>query len=196
MRVLLLDNYDSFTYNLYQGIAELGAEVQIYRNDAIDLAGITALAPSHIVLSPGPGRPDKERDFGICGPTIERFGATVPMLGVCLGHQGMVHRLGGKVIAAPQIVHGKTSRLQHDGCGVFAGLAQNLEVMRYHSLMAERRSLPAALQVSAETSDGLIMAVRHRSWPLQGVQFHPESIGTPLGSTLLANFLHVHGGKR
>lgn len=195
MRVLLLDNYDSFTYNLYQLIAGLGAEVLIYRNDAIDLAGIDALAPSQIVLSPGPGRPDNGRDFGICGPVIERYAATIPILGVCLGHQGIVHRLGGRVVAAPEIVHGKTSRLRHDGAGLFADLGQDLEVMRYHSLMADRQSLPAALQISAETSDGLIMAVRHRSWPLFGLQFHPESIGTPMGSTLLSSFLGFSGGK-
>ena len=195
MKVLLLDNYDSFTYNLYQCIAELGAEVVICRNDAIDLAGIAALAPNRIVLSPGPGRPDNARDFGVCGPAIERYGGEIPILGVCLGHQGIVHRLGGRVVAAPEIVHGKTSQLRHDGAGLFAGLAQELEAMRYHSLMAERQSLPATLQISAETSDGVIMAVRHRIWPLYGLQFHPESIGTPLGATLLANFLQLGGGE-
>lgn len=194
MTILLLDNYDSFTHNLYQCVAELGAQVLIRRNDAIDVAEIAALAPRGIVLSPGPGRPENDRDFGICGPVIERFGGQIPILGVCLGHQGIVHRLGGRVVAAPEIVHGKTCTLSHDGRGLFAGLDPGIEAMRYHSLMAERESLPAELQISAEAGDGLIMAVRHRSRPLFGLQFHPESIGTPRGSRLLANFLQICGG--
>ena len=194
MTILLLDNYDSFTHNLYQCIAGLGAQVLIRRNDAIDAAEIAALAPQGIVLSPGPGRPENERDFGVCGPIIERFSGQIPILGVCLGHQGIVHRLGGRVVAAPEIVHGKTCTLNHDGRGLFAGVDSGIEAMRYHSLMAERESLPTDLQISAETGEGLIMAVRHRSWPLFGLQFHPESIGTPKGSQLLANFLQISGG--
>ncbi len=195
MIVLLIDNYDSFTHNLYQRMGELGVQVRVVRNDAIDVAGIEALAPDRIVLSPGPGRPERERDFGVCGQAIEHFGGRLPLLGICLGHQGIVHRLGGQVVSAPEIVHGKSSRIQHDGHGLFDGLEQGIEVMRYHSLMAERSSLPESLQISAETDQGLVMAVRHRQWPLYGVQFHPESIGTPEGSRLLGNFLAMNGGS-
>ena len=194
MNVLLLDNYDSFTHNLYQRIGELGAAVEVVRNDAIDVAGVEAMAPDRIVISPGPGRPARARDFGICADVIASFSGRVPLLGICLGHQGIVHGLGGRVVSAPEIVHGKASPIQHDGVGLFGGLAQDIEVMRYHSLMAERQSLPASLQISAQTADGLVMAVRHRKWPLFGLQFHPESIGTPDGSRLLGNFLTMDGG--
>ncbi len=191
-RVLVLDNYDSFTYNLVHLIGVLGAEPVVIRNDAIDINGIAALAPSHIVLSPGPGRPSEARDFGICGEALLRYGPTVPILGVCLGHQGIVHYLGGRITQAPTIVHGKQSRLRHDGHGLFAGLPAPLEVMRYHSLVADRTTLPSCLRVIAETiDDGLIMAVAHESWPMAGVQFHPESVGTPGGQLLMANFLGV-----
>jgi len=192
MAVLILDNYDSFTYNLYQYLGELGGDPVVYRNDALSLEQIRTLAPSHIVLSPGPGSPDRERDFGICGPVIHALGGQLPILGVCLGHQGIIHHLGGRVIRAPQIVHGKTSRVRHTGRGLFAGLPLELPVMRYHSLLGERTTLPDCLEVTAETcNDGLIMAVQHREWPLFGIQFHPESVGTPDGKRMLQTFLEV-----
>lgn len=191
-RVLVLDNYDSFTYNLAHLIGVLVAPPIVIRNDAIDLAGIAALAPTHIVLSPGPGRPSVARDFGICGAALLHFGSTIPILGVCLGHQGIVHALGGRIVPAPRIMHGKRSRIRHDGAGIFAGVATEIEVMRYHSLVAERVSLPPCLRVTAKTVDeGVVMAVAHVSWPTVGVQFHPESIGTPDGRLLMANFLRV-----
>lgn len=188
MSVLLIDNYDSFTHNLLQQIWGLGAEVTVVRNDAVDLAGVRALAPSHVVLSPGPGRPDVPRDFGVCRDVIDHLTA-VPVLGVCLGHQGIGWRMGGRVVAAPEIVHGKTDTVTHTGSGLFAGLPAPLQVMRYHSLVVERATLPACLQVTAETHSGLVMALRHRQRPLYGLQFHPESIGTPDGDGLLRNFL-------
>jgi anthranilate synthase component 2 len=190
VKVLILDNYDSFTHNLAQLLGEAGGTPVVVRNDAIDLDGIARMAPDRIVISPGPGTPERERDFGICGPAIDRFGPTLPILGVCLGLQGIVHRLGGRVVRAPVIVHGKASAVRHDGDGLFEGIDNPMQAMRYHSLMAERATLPACLRVTAETvEDGLVMAVAHREWPLRGVQFHPESIGTPQGKTLLANFL-------
>lgn len=191
-RVLVLDNYDSFTYNLAHLIGALGAEPVVVRNDAIDLEGIAALAPTHIVLSPGPGRPEVARDFGVCGDALLRFGPTTPLLGVCLGHQGIVHRLGGTIVQAPRIMHGKRSRIRHDGRGLFAGITEEIDVMRYHSLIADRAALPSCLRVTAETADdGVIMAVAHESWPVAGVQFHPESVGTPDGRALMANFLGI-----
>ena len=191
-RVVVLDNYDSFTYNLAQLIGALGAEPIVLRNDAIDIPGIAALKPTHLVLSPGPGRPSEARDFGICGEALLHYGPTLPILGVCLGHQGIVHYLGGTIVQAPTIVHGKQSRIRHDGHGIFAGMPEEVPVMRYHSLIADRTSLPSCLRVTATTSDdNLIMAVEHESWPMTGVQFHPESIGTPCGRLLMANFLGV-----
>jgi len=172
-RVLVLDNYDSFTYNLAQLIGGLGAEPVVIRNDAIDLGGIAALGVTHIVISPGPGRPSVPRDFGICGTVLLHYGPAVPILGVCLGHQGIVHALGGTIVQAPKIMHGKQSRIRHDGKGVFAGLPESIDVMRYHSLIAERTSLPSCLRVTAETvDDELIMGVTHAHWPMTGVQFH------------------------
>jgi anthranilate synthase component II len=190
MKVLIIDNYDSFTYNLYQYLSELGAECVVVRNDAIDVAGIRAMKPDRIVLSPGPGRPENARDFGICAEIITELAPTIPTLGVCLGHQGIVHHLGGRVIQAPEILHGKTSIIRHSESVLFQNLPDELEVMRYHSLLGERTSLPDCLAVTAETvQDHLIMAVEHRTWPLYGIQFHPESIGTPAGRTILENFL-------
>ena len=188
-RVVIIDNYDSFTHNLYQLIGGLGAEVVVHRNDQITPAEIEGFGPSHIVLSPGPGHPSVARDVGICPAIIEHFGPRVPILGVCLGHQGIAHHLGGEVRRAQHIVHGKTDLITHDGLGIFARLPSPLEVMRYHSLTVAPEGLPASLVVSARTTDGVIMALRHRSWPMVGVQFHPESIGTPSGTALLANFL-------
>lgn len=190
MRVLIVDNYDSFTYNLYQYLGELGANPFVERNDAVDLDQIRTAAPTHIVLSPGPGSPDRPRDFGISAAVILELARSTPVLGVCLGHQGIIHHLGGRVTRAPEIVHGKTSRVRHTGGGIFEGLPPEIEVMRYHSLIGERSSIPSCLRVTAETTkDQLVMAVEHVEWPLYGIQFHPESIGTPDGKVILANFL-------
>ena len=192
-RVLLIDNYDSFTYNLYQYLGELGAETFVHRNDAISLEECCNLKPTHIVLSPGPGHPGIPRDFGICTEILKALAPTIPTLGVCLGHQGIAHHLGGEVIRAPEIVHGKTDAITHDGKGIFEGLPNPLTVMRYHSLVVAEDSLPACLEVTARNGGGLNMAMRHRDWPLIGMQFHPESIGTPEGHGLLRNFLKMEG---
>ena len=186
--ILLVDNYDSFTYNLYQYLAELGAHTRVVRNDALDLADIRREAPSHIVLSPGPGRPDRPRDFGVCTDVIRHLDDR-PVLGVCLGHQGIAHHLGGRVVRAPEIVHGKVDTVEHDGTGLFAGLPSPLKVMRYHSLVLDEGSLPACLEVTSRTREGLLMSVAHRRFPIAGVQFHPESIATERGAQLLRNFL-------
>jgi anthranilate synthase/aminodeoxychorismate synthase-like glutamine amidotransferase len=184
--LLLLDNYDSFTYNLYQYLAELGAEVVVRRNDQITLDEIAALAPAGIVISPGPCTPN---EAGICNDVVLAFGQTTPILGVCLGHQCIGQVYGGRVMRAPVPMHGKLSRITHQGQGVLAGLPQPFEAVRYHSLIVERASLPAELVITAETEDGLIMAMRHRRYPVEGVQFHPESILTRPGKDLLRNFL-------
>ncbi|HEX9698170.1 MAG TPA: aminodeoxychorismate/anthranilate synthase component II [Acidobacteriota bacterium] len=188
--ILVIDNYDSFTYNLVQALGTLGAEIEVRRNDQIDAAGVVALAPAAIVMSPGPGRPE---DSGCCREIIAELGAEVPILGVCLGHQAIAAVLGGVVIRSPAVVHGKTARIEHCGEGIFAGLPQPLEVARYHSLIVQREGLPDSLEITAWTADGLIMAMRHREWPLQGVQFHPESIATPEGPAMLKNFLEGAG---
>ncbi len=192
-RVLVIDNYDSFTYNLYQYLSELGAAAEVVRNDAVDLDGIRSHRPTHIVLSPGPGHPERPRDFGVCADVIAHVTET-PVLGVCLGHQGIAHHLGGRVVRAPEIVHGKTDDISHDATGLFAGLPTPLTVMRYHSLVVDPVALPEVLRVTARNRAGLIMGLAHRSRPLFGVQFHPESIGTPEGHRLLANFLAVAPG--
>jgi anthranilate synthase component 2 len=187
--LLIIDNYDSFTYNLVQYFGELGEDPHVVRNDTVSLDDVARLAPDAIVLGPGPCTPS---EAGITIPVIQRFGATVPILGVCLGHQAIGEAYGGKVIRAPRgVMHGKTSRVRHDGTGLFEGLADPLEVMRYHSLVIEHRSLPASLQVTATASDDEteIHAVRHREHQVLGVQFHPESIGTAGGKRILANFL-------
>lgn len=187
--LLVLDNYDSFTYNLVQYFGELGEDPLVVRNDAITPDAIAALAPEAIVLGPGPGAP---ADAGITIPVIRRFGATVPILGVCLGHQAIGEAYGGRVIRAPRgVMHGKTSRIRHGGTGLFSGVSTPLEVMRYHSLVVEHGSLPAALEATAVALDDAteIHALRHRTHPVFGVQFHPESIGTPEGKRLLRNFL-------
>jgi anthranilate synthase/aminodeoxychorismate synthase-like glutamine amidotransferase len=183
---LLLDNYDSFTYNLYQYLCELGAEVGVRRNDQITLDEIAALAPAGIVISPGPCTPN---EAGICNDVIRVFGQTTPVLGVCLGHQCIGQVYGGRVIRAPVPMHGKLSRITHQGRGVLAGLPQPFEAVRYHSLIVERATLPPELEITAETEDGLIMGLRHRRYPVEGVQFHPESILTHPGKDLLRNFL-------
>ena len=186
--LLLLDNYDSFTYNLAQYLAELGAEVAVRRNDAISVAEAEALAPAHLVISPGPCTPN---EAGVSRALIERLGPRIPTLGVCLGHQCIAAVYGGRVIRAPEPVHGKVAEIHHDGDGILAGLPQPFSATRYHSLIVERETLPPALEVTAETSDGLVMALRHREYPIVGVQFHPESILTKVGKDLLRNFLRM-----
>ena len=185
--VLVIDNYDSFTYNLVQYLGELGAEVRVVRNDAVSLETLAADPPQRIVISPGPGRPEQA---GVTMSVIRRFGQTTPILGVCLGHQAIGAVFGGKVVRAAAPLHGKTSTIEHDGRGVFAGLSQPFVAARYHSLVVEEEGLPPELEVCARTrEDGTIMGLRHRSWPVHGVQFHPESILTGEGRRILRNFL-------
>ena len=188
MKLLMIDNYDSFTYNLVQYFAELGAEVLVHRNDEISLADIAALKPSHLVVSPGPCSP---AEAGISVATIQHFAGKLPILGVCLGHQSIGAAFGGRIIRAQQLMHGKTSVIQTTQQGVFADLPKDFTVNRYHSLSIERSSCPAELEVTAWTDDGEIMGVRHRSLAVQGVQFHPESILTEHGHALLNNFLKM-----
>jgi anthranilate synthase/aminodeoxychorismate synthase-like glutamine amidotransferase len=192
-RLLLIDNYDSFTYNLVQAFLVLGAEVEVHRNDALTPAAARALAPSHLCISPGPGTP---RDAGVSMDMIREFAGRIPVLGVCLGHQSIVEVFGGEVVRAGRLMHGKTSLVRHDGRTLFAGLLQPCEVGRYHSLIAEPASLPAVLEVSARTDEGEIMGVRHRTLAVEGVQFHPESILTPEGPAMLGHFLRYGAGAR
>jgi len=184
--VLVIDNYDSFVYNLVQYVGELGASPLVYRHDAVTLAQIVDLDPAAILISPGPGRPE---DAGISNAVIERFAGEKPILGVCLGHQCIGEVFGGRVVRADRVMHGKTSSVHHDGKGVFTGLPDPFEATRYHSLVVERSSLPDALEITATTDDGTIMGLRHRELAVEGVQFHPESILTAAGHRLLANFL-------
>jgi anthranilate synthase component 2 len=187
--IFMLDNYDSFTYNLVQYLSELGAEVVVRRNDAVTVDEVGALKPAGIVISPGPCTP---REAGISVPLIQRYASSIPTLGVCLGHQSIGAALGGDVVRAPRIMHGKTSPIHHEGQGVFAGLPDPFDATRYHSLLIAPETLPAELETTAWTDDEgkrTIMGVRHRSWPLEGVQFHPESILTVCGKQLLSNFL-------
>ena len=192
-RLLLIDNYDSFTYNLVQAFLVLGAEVEVYRNDALTPDAARALAPSHLCISPGPGTP---RDAGVSMDMIRAFAGSIPVLGVCLGHQSIVEVFGGEVVRAGRLMHGKTSLVRHDGRTLFVGLSQPCEVGRYHSLIAEPARLPAVLEVSARTDEGEIMAVRHRTLTVEGVQFHPESILTPEGPEMLGQFLQYSAGMR
>ena len=184
--VLLVDNYDSFTYNLYQYLGELGAEVRVVRNDEVSAEAAVALAPDRIVISPGPGTPDQA---GITLDVIRRAAGRIPLLGVCLGHQALGQAFGGIVVRAPKLMHGKTSQIHHDGRSVFAGLPDPFTATRYHSLVVARESVPESLEVSAWTDDGIVMGLRHREHALEGVQFHPESILTTVGKDLLRNFL-------
>ncbi len=184
-KLLLIDNYDSFTYNLVQAFLVMDVEVLVYRNDEITVAEALALNPTHLCISPGPGRPD---GAGVSLAMIAAFEGKTPVLGVCLGHQSMVQHFGGEIISAARLMHGKTSLIRHDGKGLFAGLSQPLEVGRYHSLAANRDSIPDCLEVTARTDGGEIMAVRHKTLPMESVQFHPESVLTPEGDALLANF--------
>ena len=190
-RLLLIDNYDSFTYNLVQAFLILGAEVEVYRNDAIDLAAAQALAPTHLCISPGPGTPAQA---GVSIAMIRAFAGRIPVLGVCLGHQSITEAFGGHVVRAPRLMHGKTSMIEHDGLGVFAGIPSPCEVGRYHSLIAESASLPPELLVTARTAEGEIMGVRHRQLAIEGVQFHPESVLSPDGPAMLGNFLRFASG--
>jgi len=186
--LLVIDNYDSFTYNLVQYFGELGADPQVKRNDAITPNEVEKMKPQKIVISPGPGRPE---EAGISMELIRKFGGKIPILGVCLGHQCMGEVYGGKVVRAGRLMHGKTSPIQHDGKGVFQGLPNPFEATRYHSLIVEKNSVPSCLEVCAETAEGEIMGLRHREYPVHGVQFHPESILSKEGKDLLANFLKI-----
>ncbi len=190
--ILLIDNYDSFTYNIVQELGMLGAEVRVVKNDAIDVAGIDALHPSALVLSPGPGNPDS------AGGTLEAvrsFAGRVPLLGICLGHQSIAQAFGGRIVPAKRLMHGKTSRLDHDGRGLFKGLPEHPDVMRYHSLAVERETLPGCFDISAVAEDGEIMGLRHKTYPIESLQYHPESIGTPDGFRQLKNFLDLVNGE-
>ena len=192
-RLLLIDNYDSFTYNLVQAFLVLGAQVDVRRNDEITVAAALELAPSHLCISPGPGTP---YDAGVSMDMIRAFAGRVPVLGVCLGHQSIVEVFGGKVVRAGRLMHGKTSRIIHDGRTLFTGLPQDCEIGRYHSLIAENSKMPPVLEISARTHEDEIMGARHRTLMVEGVQFHPESILSPDGPQLLGNFLHQTGGAR
>ncbi len=193
VRLLLIDNYDSFTYNLVQAFLVSGAEVLVYRNDAITIEQAQALKPTHLCISPGPGTPALA---GISMPMIGAFAGSIPVFGVCLGHQSIVEVFGGKVVRAGRLMHGKTSAIEHDGRGVFSGIAPGCEVGRYHSLIAEPAAVPADLEVTARTDQGEIMGVRHRRLMVEGVQFHPESVLTPDGPEIMNNFLRQRGGTR
>ena len=187
-KVLLIDNYDSFTYNLVQAFLVLGAAVEVHRNDQLSVAEALQLGATHLVISPGPGTP---RSAGLSMQMIEAFAGRVPIFGVCLGHQSLVEVFGGEVVRAGRLMHGKVSPVAHDGKGLFSGMAQNFQAGRYHSLIAEPASIPAVLEVTATTAEGEIMGVRHRTLPIEGVQFHPESVLTPDGPLLMGNFLKI-----
>ncbi len=191
VNILLIDNYDSFTYNVVQALAKQGANVMVYRNDAIDVAEAKKLDVTHLVISPGPGRPE---DSGISVPMIAAFAESVPILGVCLGHQCIVSHFGGEIVRAERLMHGKTSMVKHDGKTIYAGLTEPFEAGRYHSLCADAATLPAVLELTAQTRRGEIMGVRHRELPIEGVQFHPESVLTPEGDQLMANFMSIKHG--
>jgi len=184
--ILVIDNYDSFTYNLVQYLGEMGAELDVRRNDTLTLADVAALGPEKILISPGPGTPD---DAGITLDLIREFGPRTPIFGVCLGQQAIGQALGGRVVRADRLMHGKTSLVHHHGQGVFQGLPTPLEATRYHSLVVERATLPESLEITAHSDDGEIMGLRHKSWPLEGVQFHPESVLTEHGKQMVRNFL-------
>jgi anthranilate synthase/aminodeoxychorismate synthase-like glutamine amidotransferase len=192
-RLLLIDNYDSFTYNLVQAFLVLGAEVHVFRNDAISIDAARALEPTHLCISPGPGTPAQA---GISMAMISAFAGRIPVFGVCLGHQSIVEVFGGRVVRAGRLMHGKTSPIEHDQLGLFDEVPQHSEVGRYHSLIADPDSMPQQLHVTARTAEGEIMGVRHRQYLLEGVQFHPESILTPHGPIMMRNFLRWHGGLR
>jgi anthranilate synthase component 2 len=190
MKVLVIDNYDSFVYNLVQYIGELGAETKVYRNDQVTLEQVEELKADRIVISPGPGTPEDERYFGICKRILQQVSPKTPTLGVCLGHQGIIYTFGGKVVFAKRLMHGKTSKIKHDGLGIFKGVRNPFVATRYHSLAGERYSIPSVLKVTAESlDDGEVMGVRHVEYPIEGVQFHPESILCADGKLIIKNFL-------
>ncbi len=202
MKTLIIDNYDSFTYNLAQYVAELGGNPIVFRNDKITLPGIVRMKPTHIIISPGPGTPAKKKYFGVSGEVIRKLGKRIPLLGVCLGHQGIIHQFGGKIIRAPEIMHGKQSIIELKSIAakipglkfpnLFRGLPKRLTVMRYHSLVGEKSKLPSSLFITGETAGSkLVMAVQHMKFPIYGIQFHPESIGTPQGKDIIKNFLKI-----
>ena len=192
MKVLILDNYDSFVYNLAQYVGEIAEEIVVKRNDEVNIPEVRKLSPDKIIISPGPGTPVDRRYFGICTEVLRKVSCETPTLGVCLGHQGIVHSFGGKIVKAKRLRHGKTSPIKHDGKGIFRGLKNPFEATRYHSLVADRRTLPHSLEVSAQSEDDQeIMAVRHRVFPIEGVQFHPESILTIHGHRIIENFLEA-----
>ncbi|MCP8317622.1 MAG: aminodeoxychorismate/anthranilate synthase component II [archaeon] len=190
MKILIIDNYDSFVYNLVQYVGELGADPLVYRNDQVSLDKVKRIKPNGIILSPGPGTPEDIKYFGICSSIIRQLGCEIPILGVCLGHQGIIHSFGGKILRANNIMHGKTSMIKHDGNGVLKGIKSPFRATRYHSLVGDRLTLPSCLKVTAESlDDGEIMGVRHISYPIEGLQFHPESILTENGKKIIENFL-------
>ncbi|MCP8309900.1 MAG: aminodeoxychorismate/anthranilate synthase component II [Candidatus Methylarchaceae archaeon HK01M] len=191
MKILIIDNYDSFVYNLVQYVGELGCKPLVYRNDQINSEKVGRLKLDGIIISPGPGTPEDEKYFGNCSSIIRQIGYKIPILGVCLGHQGIIHTFGGRIIRANKIMHGKTSLIKHDGEGVFRGIENPFRATRYHSLVGDRSALPSCLKVTAESlDDGEIMGVRHRSYPIEGLQFHPESIITENGKKIIKNFLN------
>jgi anthranilate synthase component II len=190
VKVLVMDNYDSFVYNLVQYIGELGTEVVVYRNDQVTLKEVQQLNPDRIVISPGPGNPEDEKYFGVCKAILQQVSPKVPTLGVCLGHQGIISTFGGKVVSAKRLMHGKTSSIKHDGKGIFKGVENPFTATRYHSLAGDNDTIPACLEVTAvAVDDGEVMGVRHREYPIEGVQFHPESILCEDGKLIIKNFL-------
>lgn len=192
MRIVIIDNYDSFTFNLYQYVAEFEPDTLVFRNDKIKLEEVAALQPDRIIISPGPGHPGDPAYFGICKELILRFSATIPILGVCLGHQGIAHVYGASIVIANRVMHGKTSIVYHYADPIFSGVPSSFEVMRYHSLVIDPSTLPENFRAIAHTKDQIIMGIKHFSMPLYGLQFHPESIGTPHGQRILRNFLYLN----
>lgn len=191
MKTLIIDNYDSFTYNLYQLVGSLKGNPTVVRNDQLQISDIERNKFSHIIISPGPGSPEDESYFGICKQVILQVGKTVPILGVCLGHQGIIHAFGGKIVQAEKIMHGKQSKIYHQGTGILKGVKNPLISMRYHSLVGDKSTLPSILTVTAQTKNGTIMAVTHKKYEIYGIQFHPESIGTEQGRKIMTNFLNL-----
>ena len=189
MKTIILDNYDSFTFNLYQYVGELDQRPIVLRNDQVTVEQLRVMRPDRIIVSPGPGRPEDPHYFGICKRVIFELGPMIPLLGVCLGHQGIIHAFGGHIVRASKVMHGKTSLIIHKNVGVFRDLPRSFEAMRYHSLVGDPNTLPDCLEVTAMTEDKVIMGVRHRDYPIEGIQFHPESIGTTVGKRLLTNFI-------
>ena len=196
MKVLVIDNYDSFVYNLVQYIGELGGETTVYRNDQVNLKRLKELKPERIVISPGPGTPEEVRYFGVCTAILQSMSHEVPTLGVCLGHQGIIHAFGGKIVSAQRLMHGKTCAIKHDGKGIFKDVHNPFTATRYHSLAGDKRSIPSCLEITAESiDDGEILGVRHTEYPIEGVQFHPESILCEDGKLMIKNFLEGDDGR-